>query len=80
MARESCGQHFYGQPAADLFDGFEEVLSLLQAMYLRRISLKLVPAPRVIVELIGDTLCDANGNYPMTDFGLGRRNLALTLC
>jgi Ca-activated chloride channel family protein len=80
MAREGGGQHYYGQTAADLYDSFEEELSLLQAMYLRRIKLKLVPAAGVIIEMISDAPCDANGNYSMTDLAWGAESwLALRL-
>jgi len=80
MAREGGGQHYYGQTAADLYDSFEEELSLLQAMYLRRIHLKLVPAAGVIIEMISEAPCDANGNYPMTDLAWGAESwLALRL-
>ena len=36
MARAGGGQQYYGQTAEDLYDSFEEELSLLQAMYLRK--------------------------------------------
>jgi Ca-activated chloride channel family protein len=80
MAREGGGQQYYGQTAADLYDSFEEELSLLQAMYLRRIGLKLVPAPGVIIEMISDAQSDASGSYPMTDLAWGAETwLALRL-
>ena len=56
IARAGGGQQYYGQTAEDLYDNFEEELSLLQAMYLRQISLKLIPARGVIVELLNTGL------------------------
>ena len=71
MARAGGGQQYYGQTAEDLYDNFEEELSLLQAMYLRQISLKLVPAPGVIVELLNTTATNPDGTYKMNDLAWG---------
>ncbi len=71
MARAGGGQQYYGQTAEDLYDNFEEELSLLQAMYLRQISLKLVPAPGVIVELLNTTDTNPDGTYKMNDLAWG---------
>jgi Ca-activated chloride channel family protein len=38
MAQAGGGQNYYGQRAEDLFDSFDEELSLLQAMYMRKLS------------------------------------------
>ena len=53
MAKAGGGQQYYGQTAADLFDNFDEALSLLQALCLRQLSLKLIPAQGVIIEPLG---------------------------
>lgn len=71
MARAGGGQQYYGQTAEDLYDNFEEELSLLQAMYLRQISLKLVPAPGLIVELLNTTATNPDGTYKMNDLAWG---------
>lgn len=71
MARAGGGQQYYGQTAEDLYDNFEEELSLLQAMYLRQINLKLVPAPGVIVELLNTTDTNPDGTYKMNDLAWG---------
>ena len=71
MARAGGGQNYYGQTAADLYDSFDEELALLQAMYLRQIDLKLIPAQGVIVEMLSPTTAQANGSYRMTDLAWG---------
>jgi len=71
MARAGGGQQYYGQTAEDLYDNFEEELSLLQAMYLRQISLKLIPAQGVIVELLNTTTTNPDGTYKMNDLAWG---------
>ena len=53
MARAGGGQQYYGQHAEDLFDGFDEELALLEAMCLRKLRVKLVAGPGVIVEPLG---------------------------
>lgn len=67
MAQAGGGQNYYGQRAEDLFDSFDEELSLLQAMYMRKLSAKLIPAPGVIVEMLSTATQQADGTYRMTD-------------
>lgn len=67
MAQTGGGQNYYGQRAEDLFDSFDEELSLLQAMYVRKLSAKLIPAPGVIVEMLSTATQQADGTYRMTD-------------
>ncbi|WP_089961549.1 VWA domain-containing protein [Limnohabitans sp. 2KL-3] len=67
MARAGGGQNYYGQTAADLYDSFDEELALLQAMYLRQVELKLLPAPGVIVEMISPAQQLTDGSWRMTD-------------
>jgi Ca-activated chloride channel family protein len=67
MAQAGGGQNYYGQQAEDLFDNFDEELSLLQAMYMQKLSVKLIPAPGVIIEMLSMTKPDAAGAYPLSD-------------
>ena len=71
MAREGGGQQYYGQTAADLYDSFDEELSLLQALYLRKIGLTLVPAPGVVIELLSAIQQNDDGSYRMNDLAWG---------
>jgi Ca-activated chloride channel family protein len=71
MARAGGGQNYYGETAADLYDSFDEELALLQAMYLRQVGLKLLPATGVIVEMISPALQQADGSWRMTDLAWG---------
>lgn len=71
MARAGGGQNYYGQTAEDLYDNFDEELSLLQAMYLRQIGLKLVAAPGVVVEMLSLVLTRPDGRWGMTDLPWG---------
>ncbi len=71
MARAGGGQNYYGETAADLYDSFDEELALLQAMYLRQVGLKLLPAPGVIVEMISPAQQLADGSWRMTDLAWG---------
>lgn len=71
MARAGGGQNYYGQTAADLYDSFDEELALLQAMVLRQVGVKLLPAPGVIVEMISPALQLADGSWRMTDLAWG---------
>lgn len=71
MARASGGQNYYGQTAADLYDSFDEELALLQAMYLRQVGLKLLPAAGVILEMISPAQQLADGSWRMTDLAWG---------
>ena len=71
MAKAGGGQQYYGQTAADLFDSFDEELSLLQALCLRQLSLKLVPAQGVIIEPLGVFDQNADGTYQLSDLAWG---------
>lgn len=67
IAQAGGGQNYYGQRAEDLFDSFDEELSLLQAMYMRKLSVKFIPAQGVIVEVLNTTPQQPDGSYRMTD-------------
>lgn len=67
MAQAGGGQNYYGQRAEDLFDSFDEELSLLQAMFMRKLSVKFIPAPGVIVEMLNTATQQLDGSYRMTD-------------
>jgi Ca-activated chloride channel family protein len=71
MADAGGGQQYYGQTAEDLYDSFDQELSLLQAMYLRSIALKLIPAPGVIVEMLSVAPQHPDGTYKMNDLAWG---------
>lgn len=71
MARAGGGQQYYGQTAADLYDSFDEEFSLLQALCLRQLDLKLIPAPGVIVEPLGMVQQNADGSYRLSDLAWG---------
>ena len=71
MARAGGGQNYYGETAADLYDSFDEELALLQAMYLRQVGLKLLPAAGVILEMISPAQQLADGSWRMTDLAWG---------
>ncbi|NBO41745.1 MAG: VWA domain-containing protein [Betaproteobacteria bacterium] len=71
MADAGGGQQYYGQTAEDLYDSFDQELSLLQAMYLRGIALKLNPAPGVIVEMLSVAPQHPDGTYKMNDLAWG---------
>lgn len=71
MARASGGQQYYGQTAKDLFDSFDEELSLLQALYVRQLSLKLIPAAGVIIEPLGIVDQNPDGTYHLSDLAWG---------
>lgn len=71
MAQAGGGQQYYGQTAADLYDSFDEELALLQAMYLREINVKLVPAPGVIVEALSLVTRNTDGSYRLSDLAWG---------
>ncbi len=76
MAKAGGGQSYYGQTAADLQDSFDEEFSLLQALCLRSIKVKLLPAKGVIVEPLG--LLGEGGEWlPMTDLAYGSESLLL---
>lgn len=71
MAKAGGGQQYYGQTAVDLFDSFDEELSLLQALCLRQLSLKLIPAQGVILEPLGVFDQNADGTYQLSDLAWG---------
>jgi Ca-activated chloride channel family protein len=71
MAKSGGGQQYYGQSALDLFDSFAEELSLLQALCLRQLSLKLIPAQGVIIEPLGVFDQNADGTYQLSDLAWG---------
>ena len=71
MAKAGGGQQYYGQTAADLFDSFDEELSLLQALCLRQLSLKLIPAQGVIIEPLGVFDQNADGTWQLSDLAWG---------
>jgi Ca-activated chloride channel family protein len=71
MAKAGGGQQYYGQTAADLYDSFDEELSLLQALCLRQLSLKLIPAQGVFIEPLGVFDQNADGTYQLSDIAWG---------
>jgi Ca-activated chloride channel family protein len=71
MADAGGGQQYYGQTAEDLYDSFDQELSLLQAMFLRGIALKLIPAPGVIVEMLSVAKQNPDGTFKMNDLAWG---------
>ena len=80
MAKAGGGQQYYGQTATDLFDSFDEELSLLQAMYLRKLVVRLAPAPGVIIEPLGDSEQTPEGSYRLRDLAHGAESwMALRL-
>ena len=71
MACAGGGQQYYGQTADDLFDSFDEEFQLLQALCLRKLDLKLIPAPGVIIEPVGMVQQNADGRYRLSDLAWG---------
>lgn len=71
MARAGGGQQYYGQTAEDLFDNFDEEFQLLQALCLRKLDLKLIPAPGVIIEPLGLVQQNPDGSYRLSDLAWG---------
>ena len=71
MAQAGGGQQYYGQRAEDLYDAFDEELSLLQAMMLRQLRVKPVLAPGVLAEPLGLVTADAAGWMPLPDLAWG---------
>jgi len=67
MARAGGGQQYYGQSAEDLFDSFDEELQLLQALCLRKLNVKLIPGPGVIIEPLGLVQQNQDGSYRLSD-------------
>jgi Ca-activated chloride channel family protein len=71
MAAAGGGQQYYGQRAEDLYDAFDEELALLQAMLLRQLGVKPVPAPGVVVEVLGRSRSAADGWLTLPDLAWG---------
>lgn len=71
MARSGGGQQYYGQTAADLYDSFDEEFSLLQALCLRQLDLRFIPAAGVIVEPVGLVQQGADGTIRLSDLPWG---------
>jgi len=71
MARAGGGQQYYGQTASDLYDSFDEEFSLLQALCLRQLDLKLIPGSGVIVEPVGLVQQNPDGSYRLSDLAWG---------
>ena len=55
----------------DLFDSFDEELSLLQALCVRQLSLKFIPAAGVIIEPLGIVDQNPDGTYHLSDLAWG---------
>lgn len=71
MAHAGGGQQYYGQSAEDLFDSFDEELSLLQSLYARQPVIKFIPAPGVVVEILSHVKANADGTYALGDLAWG---------
>ena len=71
MARAGGGQQYYGQTAADLYDSFDEEFSLLQALCLRQLDMRFVPAAGVIVEPVGLIKQGTDGSIRLSDLAWG---------
>jgi Ca-activated chloride channel family protein len=71
MASAGGGQQYYGQLAQDLMDGFDQELSLLQALCGRGLRLTLVPAPGVVVEPLGVVQQGPDGRFALSDLAWG---------
>jgi Ca-activated chloride channel family protein len=67
MAGAGGGQQYYGQTAEDLFDGFDEELALLQSMFLRKLRIKLIPGPGVVIEPLGMVRQNDDGTLSLSD-------------
>lgn len=67
MAGAGGGQQYYGQTAEDLVDGFDEELALLEAMFLRKLRIKLIPGPGVVVEPLGLVRQNGDGTLSLSD-------------
>ena len=77
MARAGGGQQYYGQTAEDLHDSFDEELSLLQALFLRQLRVKLVAAGGVIVEPMNALQPADNGWISISDLPWGAESWLL---
>ncbi len=71
MARAGGGQQYYGQRAEDLYDAFDEELSLLQAMMMRKLRIKPIAGPSVLVDVLGLVKPDADGWITLSDLAWG---------
>lgn len=71
MARAGGGQQYYGQTAEDLYDNFDEEFSLLHALCLRQLDLKLIPGAGVIVEALGIVQRNNDDSYRLSDLAWG---------
>jgi Ca-activated chloride channel family protein len=67
MAAAGGGQQYYGQTADDLFDGFDEELALLESLFLRKLRVKLIPGPGVVVEPLGQVRQNGDGTLSLSD-------------
>ena len=67
MADAGGGQQYYGQTAEDLFDGFDEELALLEALFLRKLRIKLIPGAGVVAEVLGQLQPLDDGRYALSD-------------
>ncbi len=52
MARAGQGSHYYGETAQDLFEPFDQEFVLLSNLWVRRLALRVLPAPGVRVRLL----------------------------
>ncbi len=77
MARAGGGQQYYGQHAEDLFDGFDEELALLEAMCFRKLRIKLVAGPGVIVEPLGLVRQNPDQTINLSDLAWGAESWVL---
>jgi Ca-activated chloride channel homolog len=77
MARAGGGQQYYGQMAEDLFDSFDEELALLEALFLRKLRVKLVAAEGVIVEPMSALEPMDNGWLGVADLPWGAESWSL---
>lgn len=71
MAKAGGGQQYYGQRAEDLYDAFDEELSLLQAMMMRGLRVRPVAAAGVLVDVLGQAKTDAEGWSTLSDLAWG---------
>lgn len=71
MARCGGGQQYFGQTASDLFDSFDEEFSLLQALCLHQLNVKLIPSTGVIVETVGLVQKNADDSCGLSDMEWG---------
>jgi Ca-activated chloride channel family protein len=63
MARQGCGQSYYGQNATDLVDAFAEELDLVEALHCQRLAVTLTPGTGVIVKVLSQD--DARPGAPI---------------